>query len=205
MSAVVQWLRLKAAIPAPPSAVNPSSSIRRARRFPKVKPEPAQQAEQLQQQAHYAQHFAQQPQNAGQQSQQPQSAGQQAQHAAQQAQHAAQRAQHTSRPSSHSNLVAGSLPATGPAESVTASVAASADVDMEAAPLLTTSTSNASVNAQQEHAYMDTLAQLRSHMFEDIAVVAPDALPTAGEIRFCAVTVLFLGQANSCRLRCGVQ
>lgn len=71
------------------------------------------------------------------------------------------------------------MPATGPAESVTASVAASADVDMEAAPLLTTSTSNASVNAQQEHAYMDTLAQLRSHMFEDIAVVAPDALPTA--------------------------
>ena len=58
-------------------------------------------------------------------------------------------------------------------------MAASSAANLLAAPLDIASCIGA-VSAQQEHAYMDTLAQLRSDMFEDIAVLVPDELPAAG-------------------------
>lgn len=160
MSAVVQWLRLKATSPAPPAGCSASSSSKRSRRFQTGRQEPAQQAQQN----------AQQPQHAAQQLQQAQEP-QQAQHAAQNAHQAGSAAGSILNPA----VMAGNLHPELPAPSIAASSAAK----LLAAPLDTASCIG-TVTAQQEHAYMDTLAQLRSNMFEDMAVLIPDELPAAG-------------------------
>ena len=153
---MVQWLRLKAASPAPPAAHSASSSSKRARRLQIDRQQPAQQAQQ----------DAQQPQHAGQQSQQAQ--------LPQQAQHAQQRGSATSSIPDPA-VLAGSLHSESAAPSMANSPAANLlATPLDIAPCL------GAVSAQQEHAYMDTLAQLRSNMFEDVTVLIPDELPAAG-------------------------
>ena len=179
MSAVLHWLRLKAATPAPPASTS-SVSSRRARRFQKVKQEPAQ---------HVQHALGDVADLAG--LQQVDSA--QADHAQAPAQHA-QHPQHTRlAPAQHaasmalnSKLPAESRPsaspaepaATAPADSAAPAGAAAAAVHAAAEQSLPCGT--AGVTAQQEHTYMDMLSQLRSHMYEDIAVVPLDDLQTAG-------------------------
>ena len=156
----MQWLRLKATSPAPPAAHSASSSSKRARRFQTGRQQPAQQAQQnVQQSQHASQRL--------QQAQQPQ----RAQHTAQHAQ------QRGSAACSVPNLavLAGSLGF----ESAAPSVEASPAVNLLAAPLDIAPCIGA-VSAQQEHAYMDILAQLRCNMFEDMTVLIPDELPAAG-------------------------
>lgn len=100
---------------------------------------------------------------------------------AQQAQHAAQQAQQGGSSASSSSNAAASLAGGLHAEAVAPSMAPSPVVNLPAAAALDiASSSGDAVSAQQEHAYMDMLAQWRSNMFEDIAVLIPDELPAAG-------------------------
>lgn len=201
MSAVVQWLRLKATCPAPPAAAAARSapSAKRARRSQTVKQEPArppkvdpwlspaeQDWRQPQQEAQQAQHAPQQPQHEAQLAQHP---PQQAQHRPQQAQQEAQHAQPAAQQAQHGDIAASILntaPSVGGLYLQTTAPAgpASSALDLAAAPLVS-AMSHGGKSAQQEHAYMDMLAQLRSNMFEDIAVFAPDELPTAGMAPVC--------------------
>ena len=182
MSAVVQWLRLKATSPAPlAAAAHSAPSAKRARRSRSVKQEPAQSPKPDQWQL---------PVEQGQR--QPQQAAQRAQHAPQQAQQSSQQAQHAAQQGQQGGIAATiSKPApcaAGLCPQLPVPVhggAACSAADLAAAPLVT-AISHGAASAQQEHAYMDALAQLRSNMFEDIAVFAPDELPTAGMGLFAA-------------------
>lgn len=103
---------------------------------------------------------------------------------AQQAQHATQQAQQGGTSASSISNAAASLARGLHAEAVAPfmapSLAASPAANLPAAAVVDIASSSDAVSVQQEHTYTDMLAQWRSNVFEDIAVLIPDELPAAG-------------------------
>ena len=215
MPAVVQWLRMTAACPAPHSTSCTSAS-RKARRKARLQQPPAQHAQQQAQQAQHAQQPAQQAQQAQQATEQMSASS--APHQVIESQPAAASAEPPVRPDVSAGVQSGATlhepvsvtrhslvpePATqrdrqviapqaaaaAPAAPTAADAAAGpAAAEAKAAPLVPP-VSGWRGPPQQEWGFMDTLAQLRSIMFEDIAVNSSEELPAAGEPCFCICVV----------------
>ncbi len=207
MSAVMQWLRMTAACPAPHSSSCTSAS-RKARRKARLQQPPALHAQQQAQQAQQATeqmsessapHQVIGVQAAAASAEPPvrpdDSAGVQSGAALQQP-HSVPRHSLVPEPVAQRDRqgmnpqAAATAPAPMTAAPMVADAAAGpAAAEAKAAPLVP-SMSAWRGTPQQEWGFMDTLAQLRSIMFEDIAVNSSEELPVAGEPCLCISAVV---------------
>ena len=191
MSAVVQWLRMTAACPTPHPTSPIAASWRARRRKRKQQQQaqqqlPAQHAQQAVQipgpeQPHLVSHSPSEitPAVPSTTPDVPSSAGQpvgvatcgSVREGAAQAE-----GQQTTAPTA-----AAALPADAAAATNAASIATAAAATTQVAAPLVAPLSSWGGSPQQEWGYMVALAQLRSVMFEDVAVLALEELPAAGK------------------------